>query len=322
MPEDDTKPAERTPDPGWIGADPQYSQTIYKKLQENKAKKVADLGGPEGFIRAMCPNALSLFAGPWSEKLVLSENEVGWSASNQRIAECARCPTRGGTPCESSTLAVKEGIKVRIDAERIHYDRCDRFGQWVKERRIIRAGVPHALIDVTIGSLLERSRPNQYPLRDQLEWWVQSAVHEEKPPSFLLTGGQSKKRTGLAVGIARSLCRNPGLDVHYTFGPLLAALLREHYNEEIDTDPLDRCAKAAVLVFDFLDPVPQERERWKPWFVERIDRMLFTRLSDKKPTILVSRARVAELQEHFHLMGVLPLLELDVMLPEFGPFRS
>jgi hypothetical protein len=101
----------------------------------------------------------------------------------------------------------------------------------------------------------------------------------------------------------------------------MAALLREHYNAETEEDPLARCAAADVLVFDFLDPVPVSREAWKPWFIERIDRMIYTRLSESKPTVLVSRAKLTELQEHFQYMSVLPLGELDISEAAFGPFR-
>jgi hypothetical protein len=326
MPEDDPTPPEAPHDPASreiqrIGSSPQDLLAKYLEMKDNLAKTVSEAGGPEAFIREVAPRALSLFAGPWSAKLVATENLVGWSQANERLAQCATCPGHGRTPCDGS-LGLKEGLKIRIDVESIHFDDCDRFSDWKRERRILAAGIPSALSAVTLDRLFERVADGRYPIRDQLRAWMGKVLKESAAPSFLLTGGQSRKRTELAAAIARNLCRNPFLHVHYTFGPLLAALLREHYNDETDEDPLAKCAAADVLIFDFLDPVPISREAWKPWFIERIDRMLYGRLSAEKPTILSSRASLVEISEHFQYMSVLPLLELDISDPEFGPFRS
>lgn len=311
----------RPTDAGSVGSAVDAMTAQYKNLKESQILLMQSLGGPQAFVAHVAPRVLNHFAGQWTERQVLSETTAGWAAADERLAQCARCPADGGA-CDGSLAALAPGLTVLQGAtpSGIEFLPCAKWERFLSLGRMRNAGVPESLVRMTLDHLFERQ--DGYPLRDGVRRWLGAVRRREPVPSFLLTSGMAQRRTEFLAAVTHHLVMSARLRVHYTFGPKLAVELRDYYDQGTSgTDPLERCALADVLVFDFLDPEPASREKWKPWFVERIDQMLWKRLGEMKPTIISSRMNVEEFSKHFTYASLFTIEEISITDPNFGPFR-
>ena len=297
-------------------------EKLYGEMQARQEARILELGGPAAYVQEKAPRISSQYSGKVTLKLVMSDNEYAWTFAGERTEECARCPPKGGTCANSKD----PGETIVIENEALGRGKCGKYVGYVLRKNMAFRGVPETLLDVSLDDLLEKNA--NYPLRVDLAKWIWKAIKHQKPFPLLLTGGHGWDRTQLMAAIMRNLCQDWPLfmNAHYTFGPRLAMQLKEYYKlhdqaGEADS-PLYQCGKCDVLVIDNIDPRPPGKEEWKPWFIEAIDYMLWERISENKTTLMASRMSAKELAEFFDLSFMLPIAELSLDNPGFGPFKQ
>ena len=332
---------ERTLEPGLIDNRDIHGQLLarYQEVKAKDAREVEEAGGADAFVRVHLPLIRTLYPGPWTAEFIAAETLGGWRMAEARLRQCAICPAQGGT-CEDAfgdtgpegkrvvirpELATEPSTAERPQGSPMVFEPCDKWQVFRYRAAAARSGIPERMLGDTMEyfSALDRHEQASVATEHSKERWSDlrkwiEAARASDPPSFVLTGGSSPTRTALAVAVAKMLVGKytNKRGVYYTFGPRLAAELRDHFDqEEALRDPLGpmaRCEAATVLVFDFCDPAPKTREPWAPWFREKVDLMIWKRLGANKPTILVSPKSLEELWESFECASIYTMLELNV----------
>lgn len=309
----------REPRPGMLGdiADETIREAIIRRaaMEEAQKERIRESGGPQAYVQKVAPSFCSLFNGTITEEMAVEHPEPLWQEINDRAAQCLGCPETGGT-CANS---FHEGERLAITGKSVDFVPCSRWKEYRLREKLRRAGVPPELVGVGFRDLFDRTPVGDYQLRDDFLAWYGKVVRREATPSLILTGGKTSVRTMFLAAITRQVASH-GVRVGYTFGPKLASELRRYYDKsEGEESPLAELEALDVLAFDYLDPKPLSREPWAPWFVERVDQLLWSRVGAQKVTVMCSRMRASELMTHFEYTATFPIAELQLDDPRFGP---
>jgi hypothetical protein len=267
---------------------------------------------PEAWLNSTAPSLLRHYPGPnlWTREALLSETRAAWVAASDRIEQCERCPETGGA-CAGHRSPIPPGRLVELrrlptDELKLTHGTCTRWEVFRERQRVEATELPSVLVDYPLERVL--GAQEDFPLasaRQALYEWISRAPMKDFHTSLLLTGGVHTDRTRVLASIVRELVRRTRARIHYSWAPRLAVRMREHLDRRSDdSSPFERAEKADYLVIDFFDPKPQaNKPGWADWFLERVDGLLFERLSHGRVTVLSSPRKLEELQVSFPQAG-------------------
>ncbi len=305
----------------WIGGVLDFHR-MEKEQDELFAQEIHRHGGPGAWLNSNAPSLLRLYPSLGAANLA-GETRASWVAANERVEQCARCPMTGGA-CAEHMAALRRGELLDLHLQddgsvRIVTTRCDRYLVYRERQRVGLTGLPASLVDYALERVLgdPEHRSHQTPGRKELYGFLARAVAPGFAGSLLVTGGDYAVRTKLLAATTRELVRHTRHHILYTWAPRLAVRMREHLDGKGEQNPFDEAERAHVLVMDFVDP--RGKPPWADWFLERVDGLLYDRLSSGKPTLLSSPRKLGEMQAMLAQAGSYLVPTVITIDRGFGP---
>lgn len=273
---------------------------LRQSSKEREQAEVAASGGPEAWLRSRARELLPLFPGGLGPSEFFRESLDGWLDAAERMKQCARCPTEGGA-CDNTQLAWPDGHVIAPDAEKgIRVEPCKKWKGYGVWKALGAGNVPAPFRTLTALSDL----PDYAHIAPALN----EARRSGASAWYFVTGGDARQHRHALVTLAYEL----GVTIYrrsfwYDWSARVAVGLREHMNDDDNTDLRHKLRTVPVLALDNLNPTG-----WKQWFIDAMDEILYTRAG--KTTILASSKSPSELAEMLPLTGTLLESAVEVRL--------